>query len=265
MRFSAGILAVLALNVFAAEQVFWNLDGSNIGNGKSSAWFGKKLRIEPADNGGFTLKSRAQRRLTIQPDSWLVFDLAKAEIQELRQYTAWRVVFHAGKPGYHIGIGSGAGANIPLGLFTIPITGLESPLLSTLIIYNYNLNLTFRCMKLVKNPENSLGVIIPGGKKELKPGDKFTIQLTLKDPCEDVSCQLILGNRLFPLNGSNAVELKPVDRDCRIWKAEITVKDFQNKKKRGVEMYSVLVKATVLGGKLDTPIYGVVPAAFRNQ
>ena len=81
MRFTAAILAVLALNVFAAEQVFWNLDGSNIGNGDSSAWFGKKLRIEPAGNGGFTLKSRAQRRLTIQPDSWLVFDLTKAEIQ----------------------------------------------------------------------------------------------------------------------------------------------------------------------------------------
>lgn len=262
MRFSAGILAVLALNVFAAEQVFWTLDGSNIGNGNPPAWFGKNLRIESADNGGFTLKSRAQRRLTIHPDSWLVFDLTKAEKQELKNYTDWRVTCQVKKTGSLIGIGSGG--NVLLGLYTVPITGLESPQSAAMIIYNYNLDLTFRYMKLVKNPENRLEVIIPGGQKELKPGDKFTIQLTLKDPCEDVSCQLLQGIRLFPLNGSSAVELEQTDDDGRIWKAEITVKNFQSKKKRGVGAYSILVKATVLGGKLDTPIYGVIPAAFSQ-
>ena len=162
-------------------------------------------------------------------------------------------------------MGIGSGANVLLGLYTVPITGLESPQSATMTIYNYNLDLTFRYMKLVKNPENSLNVIIPDGQKELNPGDKFTIQLTLKDPCEDVSCQLMQGRRLFPLNGSNAVELEPVDRAGRIWKAEITVKKFQAKKKGVVKAYSILVKATILGGKLDTPIYGVIPAAFRNQ
>ena len=262
------LLAVFSLSaaVSAEEQVIWKLDGSNAqftAGHSTKTWFSEKVQ-EPAvekTEEGFVIRNHTSRYLTLQPDTWLVFDLIKAEKREPKKYTNWSI--HCFDKKYSGGI-IGNVSQIPVGLYTIQITGLEKPIGSALRFYNYNLNLHFRYIKLVKDPENSLGAEIPGGAKALRPGDKFSIVLKLKDPCEDVTCKLMQdpgsGPAPFSLNGTDTVELKPVDKDCRIWKAEITVKNFTVQKKPRPR--AVRIKATVLGGKLETPIYGAIPAAF---
>ncbi|MBO4514019.1 MAG: hypothetical protein J5746_14780 [Victivallales bacterium] len=256
------ILLMLALLVCARaeEQVIWKLDETNTAvDGKKSWYSDKPLVVEPLPEGGFALKSQATRRLLLQPDAWLVFELAKAEIVEPGKYTMWSMHVHTDKYGYIVG----SDHQVPLGLHTIKLNSLTKPMTTGVIFYNYNLNLYFKYIKLVTEPENSLCAIVPEGKTVLEVGDKITILLKLKEPCEDVSCKLMQNRFPFSLNGTDAVDLKAVDDDCKIWRADITIKSYQSK--RPVGMRGIRIKASVLGGKLNMPIYGVIPAAFKKQ
>lgn len=271
MKWIATTLSVLTMAVSAEEEVLWKLDGSNAdfsNKHSTKAWFATKdpvPSVVKTQDGGFIINNHTSRYLSLKPDTWLVFELVKAERRDAKKYTSWSI--HCFDKNY---VGSIVGniGQIPIGLYTIQITGLEKPIWTALRFYDYNLDLTFRYIKLVKDPENSLGAEVPKGKKLLYPGDKFTIVLTLKDPCEDVTCKLMhdvgRGARPFSVNGTDTVELKPVDKDGRIWKSEITLKNFAQQKKP-LNARSVRIKATVLGGKLETPIYGVIPAGFRME
>ena len=272
MKWIAAALSVLTLAVSAEEQVIWKLDGSNTDfsdKHSTKAWFADKKGtaplVEKTEDGGFVIKGHLSRYLSLKPGAWLVFELVKAERQDPKKYTNWSI--HCFDKTYSGGI-VGNVSQIPVGLYTIKITGLEKQIWSALRFYDYNLNLTFRYMKLVNDPENSLGAEVPEGKTLLYPGDKFTVVLSLKEPCEDVTCKLMLdtgtGPRPFSVNGTDTVELKPTDKDGKIWKAEITLKNFAQQKKP-VNARAVRIKATVLGGKLETPIYGNIPAGFRME
>ena len=271
MKWFAAALAVLTLAVSAEEQVIWKLDGSNAdfsNKHSTKAWFAEKVPaslVEKTEDGGFVIKGHLSRYLTLKPGTWLVFELVKAERQDPKKYTNWSI--HCFDKRYSGGI-VGNVSQIPTGLYTIRFSDLKTSVWTALRFYDYNLNLTFRYIKLVNEPENSLGAEVPEGKALLYPGDKFSIVLKLKEPCEDVTCQLMLdtgtGPRPFSINGTDTVELKPADKDGKIWKAEITLKNFAQQKKP-VNARSVRIKATVLGGKLETPIYGTIPAGFRME
>ena len=272
MKKQMRLIAVLAALTLAAsaEEVIWKLDGSNaefVNKHSTKAWFGEKKETPSVEKteDGFLIRNHASRYLALRPDTWLVFELVSAERQETKKYTSWSI--HCFDKNYSGGI-IGNVSQIPVGLYTIRISGLEKPVWSALRFYDYNLDLSFRYIKLVKDPDNSLGAEVPEGKTLLYPGDKFTVVLTLKDPCEDVTCKLMLdtgtGPRPFSVNGTDTVELKPTDKDGRIWKAEITLKNFSRQKKP-VNARAVRIKATVLGGKLETPIYGNIPAGFRME
>ncbi len=261
MRFVLGILLLLVLAAKAEEQVLWKLDETNAKvNGRKEWYMGKEPPVvEPVEGGGFVLKTQAAHQLTLHPGAWLVFELADAKMIEQNKYTAWSLHCHKEKYGYIVG----GVHNMPLGLYTIKMTDLEKPITGGVIFYNYNLHLTFKYVKMVQEPENSLCAIVPEGKKILEVGDKITIVLKLKEPCEDVSCKLFQDRYPFSLNGTDAVDLKAVDDDCKIWQADITIKSYHSK--RPVGMRGIRIKASVLGGKLDMPIYGVIPAAFKKQ
>ena len=270
MKWIAAALTALALTASAEEQVIWKLDGSNAefsSKYSTKTWFDEKAAVPAVEKteDGFLIKNHASHCLTLEPGTWLVVDLVKAEKIVANRYTCWSI--YSFDKRCHGGFAGNVG-QIPVGLYTIQITGLEKPVWTALRFYDYNLNLTFRYVKLVKNPENSLGAEIPDGKKILCPGDKFTIVLSLKDPCEDVTCKLMIdtgtGPRPFAINGTDTVELKPADKDGKIWKAEITLKDFARQKKP-VDARAVRIKATVLGGKLETPIFGAIPASFQEK
>ena len=269
MRLIAAALAVFTLTA-SAEEVIWKLDGSNAdfsAKHSTKAWFSDKApapAVEKTEDG-FIIKNHTSRYLALRPGTWLVFELVKAERQDAKKYTNWSI--HCFDKSYSGAI-VGNVSQIPVGLYTIQIAGLEKPVWSALRFYDYNLDLTFRYIKLVKDPENSLGAEVPEGKTLLYPGDKFTVVLSLKDPCEDVTCKLMIdtgtGPRPFSVNGTDTVELKPTDKDGKIWKAEITLKNFAQQKKP-VNARAVRIKATVLGGKLETPVYGSIPAGFRTE
>ena len=261
MRFIVGILLLLALAAKAEEQVIWKLDEANAKVDGRKEWYmgNPPPVVEPAEGGGFVLKSTAAHDMTLHPGAWLVFDLTEAKTVEQHKYTAWSIHCHKEKYGYIVG----SGHNVPLGLYTIKISDLDKPLTAGVIFYNYNLHMKFKYVKMVNEPDNSLCAIVPEGKKTLEVGDKITIVLKLKEPCEDVSCKLFQDRFPFSINGTDAVELKAMDDDCKIWQADITIKSY--KSKRAVGMRGIRIKASVLGGKLDTPIYGVIPAAFKQQ
>ncbi len=256
----------IAISLVAAEPV-WRLDEKNLqisDKHSTTDWFGENIKMSADPEGGFIVGSTVMRYFSLKPDHWLVFELAKAEpLGGPGKYHAWTLFY----PDKGIAVLLNNVITIQTGLFTIRLSDLEEPCCKAGTIYAYNLNLHFRYIQLEKEPENSLCAEIEENKTMLKPGDKFRIVLKLKEPCEDVTCKLEFnfGRQPIPfvLNGTDSVELKPTDKTGKVWAADIIIQNY--KTQHEIKKRSVTIKAITLGGKLDIPIYGKIPAAFHQE
>ncbi|MFA6931181.1 MAG: hypothetical protein WCT05_12720 [Lentisphaeria bacterium] len=265
-QFSFIMLLGVAFSLVASEPI-WRFDEKNVqisDQHSTTDWFGKNIKISADPDGGFIVGSTVQRYFSLKPDHWLVFELAKAEpLGGPSTYHAWSLFY----PVKGIAVLLNNVTTIETGLFTIRLSDLDKAYCKAGTIYAYNLNLHFKYIQLEKNPENSLCAEIEENKTMLKPGDKFRIVLKLKEPCEDVSCKLEYNFGRYPipfvLNGTDSVELKPADKEGKLWTADITIQNY--KTRHEISKRSVTIKVVVLGGKLGIPIYGKIPAAFYQE
>ena len=246
--------------VLAAGEILWNEDGTNLStSGKYSAvsWFanGKEPLIKAREGGGFTLGSNCSKILPVEPGMWFTFEIdAVRRTGKPSEYHAWILTC----PG--LGKLAGNVTNIPVGLYTIRLVDAQK-MKKPFAFYVYHGEIDFRYMRIESQPENSLEVIVPEEQENLKAGDTFRVELRLKDPCEDVSCKFLqeYGRGPVPLmiNGKDSFELKPADDSCKVWVADVKidkVKSIHRLLKR-----RALVKVTVLGGKLDKPVFTSFP------
>ena len=215
--------------------------------------------IKPAKGGGFVASSPASRHLTLLPDHWLVVDLTSVKSLP-HKYHAWSL--YIPKPFDCKLIGNVT--NPPTGLYTMQLPEIKEKTVSSVVLYNYNMELTFKYIKLVKEPENSLGIEFKGGKDNIEVGDTFKVVLKLAKPCEDVTCKILsdvgTGPNPYSINGKDNIELKAQDKDGKVWTATVNVKSLQtaaNLKKR-----AIMLKATLLGSDLNKPIFTYIPYSF---
>ena len=103
------------------------------------------------------------------------------------------------------------------------------------------------------------------GKFHKEPGGVFEVALELAAPCEDVTATLLIDHGTgsgfvgFPVNGTNALEMKMADASGRRWKASVPVKTCG---KAGARR--VYVKCIVLGGSLNTPLFTTINQPFNG-
>ncbi|MBQ6597057.1 MAG: hypothetical protein IJH79_05845 [Lentisphaeria bacterium] len=251
----------------SAGEIWWNEDGKALNSSSkysTSAWFGQRKMpvIKARSEGGFTLGSNCTKYLTVKPGMWLTFELdAVRRTGKPSAYHAWSISYPK------LGKLAGNVSNIPTGLYTIHLADAGQKMTKAAQFYVYNGELDFRYMRLESAPENSLEVIVPEGRDSLKAGDKFRVELRLKDPCEDVSCKFLheYGRGPVPLavNGTDSIDLKAVDDSGKFWAAEVEIKAV--KSPRRILKRAAMVKVTVLGGKLDKPVFTSFPVPVRQN
>lgn len=252
----------------AVDKPTWILDASTCqvsDKHNTKAWYaqGKTPLFKANEDGSFTSSGPAGRYLTLEPGQWLVFELLSAKHLPSGKYHAWSM--HCRKDG--IGKLGGNVINAPAGLYTLQMPDVKTKFNSAMTFYNYNMELTFKYIKMVKEPENYIGVELEPGKDRIQVGDTFKVILKLAQPCEDVTCKIMTdigsGIGAYSINGKDNIELEAQDDDCKLWTATVTVKSLPPttpKKKYGKR--SVMLKASILGSKFSTPIYTYIPYAF---
>jgi hypothetical protein len=262
----AVILLILLLSPAFASEIVWSESGANLATSEehsTKAWFSKGINVQKTEDDGLLFASRATKYLTMLPDYYVVFDLYKAKHTSgtHKKYHAWSIHFA------EVGKIAGNVTHAPEGLYTVKLSDLSKKTWSSATLYNYNMDLYFRFIRLEKSPENLLEIELPDNTQTLKEGDTVRILLKLKDPCEDVVCKWMIdqgtGPGPFSVNGTDTIELQPIDDDCKVWAATVTFKSF--KRDRKIFKRQVMVKTTVLGGSLQTPLYTYMAASLRQE
>lgn len=240
---------VIALVVlFAAFTVYGefktNPDANTlwIEDGKAISGWRKEINMTENPEGGFYIepgeKVDGGRYVPASPDyPWFVAELSEVE--------------H--KKGYR-----GFGFYGLIGMVDNPMTGIFTVRVPYRIpkpffrIDVHGLKLGFKYMKVVREPENYIDWIEKDGVLE--------VTVKLKSEAEDVSVSFYDSYCMRQLTVENSIRLQlyPVDENNPVvWKG--TLKNYKNTA-RG----SFLLKATVLGGDIITPIWGVAPKKKKN-
>ena len=133
---------------------------------------------------------------------------------------------------------------------------------------NYPKMLLSLYMKMVKKPDNYIAVTGDfASGKAIQPGDKVKFTVYLKESAEEVSLKLIYKKWLYTIkvNGNELVELTPEDKDQKIWSAEVPVKSLKCSKGSSFKKGEILLRAVVLGGKVNTPLWSVLQYPFESK
>ncbi len=252
----------------APVEALWTFDGSNADwhDGYSGkAWYGSKegRSVAPRADGGFTVSGPACHAVRYDPDyPWIeaeVDSFAHADDGAKRVYRAWRL--RAAKWGL-----CGTVTHPLAGLYTVRLPAFEKPFRDYVRFENHNLNIGVKRLRNVKKPANSLSAVLQGGSQTAAPGDTLEIVLELARPCEDVSAVLLCdhgrggGLQGFPVNRTNAVEMRAADASRRVWKASVPVSSCGTAKPR-----QVYVKCTTLGGELALPLFTSFACGFDGK
>ncbi len=245
----------------------WQLDGSNAQYKKSPSrdtWFGEDTYTEATEDGGFLYRGKLSNRyIKLMPKHWIVMKLMKInKLPNYKQYS-WSMNFFRG-----VGKICGNAALLQEGLYTINLPEVTKNTEGPMTIYSYGLEMQFKYIRLVREPENYLCATVEGKSAMIEPGSKIIVTLKLKEPCESVTCKMLRDMGLvvtpFQINESDTIELKPVQGDLSLWQTVINVKNYSFSE-REIEKRSVMMLANIKGGKLDTPIISYFPAAFRTR
>lgn len=254
------ILFCSTVYLLAGAEVLWQTDGTNIKHAPKGSpadtWLSRKPVVAATADGGLSMDAHVTRYFKLAPEyPYLEFEISDSEIMKVGKYSSWSLGVR--DPARKTYVGNVL--NAQKGIYSVKVdTDVKS---RRFYFYIYNQKVSFKYFRMVKVPDNYVRAELSGGK-ELKAGDKIKFILTLQEPCEDVTFQLFSdigrGLRPFSLNGTNAVNLKPEDEAGRIWSAEI-----EFKKAAPAKTSLVFMKATILGGKISVPIWGVFPCKIN--
>jgi len=126
----------------------------------------------------------------------------------------------------------------------------------------HNSDVTIPCIKLMKEPENYISISSPAfeQKKKLEPGDDVTFTVKLKDSAEDVTLSFFDSYTMPQLkfNGEQKLQLKPTGDDQKVWMATVKAQSIGGGALKPGEQFKsgrMLIKATLLGGAVKTPLW----------
>ncbi|MBR6373669.1 MAG: hypothetical protein IKS20_10845 [Victivallales bacterium] len=245
----------------------WQLDGSNAQFKKSysrDTWFGEDTYTAATEDGGFLYRGKnSNRYIKLMPKHWIVLKVAKVNKMQNYNQSSWNMNFFRG-----VGKICGNAALLQEGLYTINLPEVKKNIEGPMTIYSYGIELEFKYIRLVRDPENYLGATVEGNSAMIEPGSKIIVTLKLREPCESVTCKMSRDTGLvvapFQINGSDTIELKPVHGDLSLWQTVINVKNYSFTE-REMGKRSVMLMANIKGGNLNTPIISYFPAAFRTR
>lgn len=231
LLFTTGI-AFCELRKNPDENTLWIEDGKAL-----SGWKDTLKMTENPEGGLFIEKGSTNtggRYVPSSPDyPWLVMEITDIE-HTVDKYAD--ITF----PGLFNMIG-----NPMPGIFAVKMDNKDKS--RFLRIDCHGLKVSVKYMKAVKMPDNFIETSING--------TDLDVLVHLKEEAEDVSITYYDAYCMPRLTIDNSMKLQlyPVDKaNPVIWKG--TVKNFQNKAKT-----YLMLKATVLGGSLKTPLWGVLP------
>lgn len=249
------------------ENTLWIEDGKEpeiVEHGKPEFWAGKawagKLEFEEIE-GGFKIKSPSSERYSIgryfklSPDyPYLVWEISKVIYGE--GYRGFGMHF----PGNVFGFVS----HMFPGIFVVNPFLVDKNLQEKLHfcrIYLYNTELHFKYIKMVKKPDYYIEITGPQLKEKgyVEVGDELYFRVILKEPAEDVSLTFYTYyiTQEVKINNSSCLQLKPEDEEGKIWGGKIKIESIAppSDKKSSYSAGEFLIKATILGGKINVPLW----------
>jgi hypothetical protein len=126
-------------------------------------------------------------------------------------------------------------------------------------------NVKFRMtnLEMVAEPPRRIEVTpVDAGKDAIHSGDKFKITVHLTAPAEDVSVGMFDTYTMRPQpfeHGPMLLQLKPVDKEAKIWSGVASVKKFVRIGKMPPDGVfnpgQFIFKAVILGGGVDAPLW----------
>ena len=217
-------------------------------------WSGSKWMVEkehpdalkPLPSGGFSASGYFTRYVEFDPDHrWIVLDMTSYRDATAQGYRAWNAHWTDKKDKLHYI--AGTITNPQAGIYTYRLPeGLEKGTYR-LLTYVYGLTLDFNSIALMAEPANRVELDCTNGVAK--------IRVFFAEPCEDVAAEFLVAPRSgglnpYAVNGTNGIELKPLDAEQRVWGADIEIRTCTPTKS------SVYVKASALGGGLTRPLFG---------
>ncbi len=261
------------------ENTLWLEDGKNIVTSEAvgKGWLGnadgsgvKKLKIVPRAEKGFDFCAsdssgkKTHHYVPRNPEyKYLVIDIDDLEMY--KGYHNWTLQMdNAGI------VWSQAGALNP-GIFIFDMfAGRKKEKANqksdNLFIYVYGATLHLNEIKIVKKPDVMIEVKEKSGKNGFTIGDTLVFTVTLKEEAEDVSLRLFNSGvpSALTINDLQKIQLKPTDDTQLVWTAELEVKKFGISEKQYNLHDRIMVKATLLGGATDKPIWTTIPMSFSK-
>jgi hypothetical protein len=138
-----------------------------------------------------------------------------------------------------------------------------------LTLYAYGLKLDLKYLKMVKKPDYYVEVTSSAfsAKKSFTIGDELKFTVYLKESAEDVSLQLhdSYGMSQLTLNGQDKLQLKPEDKDEKVWSAVLKLESIAGRIGAETKAGDIMVRATILGGKLTEPVWGTINYPFESS
>lgn len=126
-------------------------------------------------------------------------------------------------------------------------------------IYSYNSKITLKYLKLVKQPECAVEMLPKvSNKTELAANDEVTIKVTLKNPAESVSVDLVRAYAMQPvsINGSSTIALKAEENSGnKVWSAVLPLTSLPAEPKEFLPG-QLLFKTTITGNDIKVPVWG---------
>lgn len=257
------------------ENTLWIEDGKNIAVNPSRArrdvW-GGGLAIKAREGGGFSFIFNPAERKKYANGIYVPVDPAYP-------YIVFEVMSFKRLKWRHRGFRFGAFAkakrpcffmvdNPQSGIMVYKVFGDDKPPKKGYQFFRNDmdgLRVNFKYVKMVKVPENY--IIIESEaitkNKVLTQGDEVKFIVKLKDPAEDVSLRFFRAYlmRQVKLNGKDHLQLKPEDEDsCKVWSAKVKIKSLSSRDLGGGKL---LVKAVVLGGGINVPIWSPIMSPYK--
>ena len=247
-----------AAKVIPPKDAIWLIDEKKAESAPTfwnKPWHGPTNAVSPRAEGGFTLHDTTMNyQVRVTP--------------ECRWFTTCLETFVPSRSGYHgwsvsadppIGYLCGTTTNPQAGLYTIPLPELEKPVNVNIKWYDYNFDLGFAYAALEKEPADYLLCTCADGGTTVTNGTKLVVTLKLRDPADEATACFLLGTsggmHGFPINGSEAIQMRRADKKGLLWKGEVVVRKHEAFRKKR----QLVVRATVLGGALDLPIFTMTP------
>jgi hypothetical protein len=237
----------------------WIEDGEaiEVGGADASLRWNTNLGVAPAAGGGFVVGSRGDKQDCVQ--RYLLTDPAYP-------YLTWEIAAVVRGEGYQGFVMAWPESvfdmvsHLQTGIFAVAVRpDKPNPMLG---IYLYNSKITLKYLKLVKRPEYYIELSSPALKEKgrLDLGDALDFRVVMAQPAEDVTLTFF-HSYVMPqlrLNGEQKLQLKPADGNRNVWRGSLKVTSCEGHNLKRGEQFApgkFLIKATILGGGLNVPLW----------